>query len=393
MLKTNRKGGAAIVAVLIMIIIVAVGCALMVVTGRNTIRPNENVTAVMPEGYDTEPAEPEKEPTPEETVEVEIPEVKPSMLPAISDQYETINLKDATFSTAVLLDCETNEIIAGLKYDKKIYPASLTKLMTLLVAAENITDLKAKYKFTDSDIDPLIDENASRAGFAAGDEVTMEDLMYAAILPSGADGTLGLAKAIAGSEEEFVKMMNAKVAELGLMDTNFVNASGLHDKNHYSSAQDIAVITKACLDNEICRKVLCAEEYTTSATEEFEDGIDLESIFHSRFGGYFIDADQNGEEDAVVKGGKTGFTDEAMFTLSTVVEYNGKEYICVTTKSESDTAATEDTILVYENYLPGAVGTPQTSDSSSQDESGDSVIDLGGSSSSSADDSSSSQAA
>ena len=146
MLKTNRKGGAAIVAVLIMIIIVAVGCALMVVTGRNTIRPNENVTAVMPEGYDTEPAEPEKEPTPEETVEVEIPEVKPSMLPAISDQYETINLKDATFSTAVLLDCETNEIIAGLKYDKKIYPASLTKLMTLLVAAENIQVHEGRYE-------------------------------------------------------------------------------------------------------------------------------------------------------------------------------------------------------------------------------------------------------
>lgn len=391
MLKTNRKGGAAVVAVLIMIIILAVGCALMVVTGRKTIKPNDNVTNIMPEGYGTEPTEPDKEPTPEEVVEVEVPEVKPSMLPSISDQYETINLKDATFSTAVLLDSSTNEIVAGLKYDKKIYPASLTKLMTLLVAAEHVTDMNAKYKFTDSDIDPLIDENASRAGYVAGDEATMEDLMYAAILPSGADGTLGLAKAIAGSEEAFVQMMNDKVAELGLMDTHFVNASGLHDKNHYSSAQDIAVITKACMDNEICRKVLCAEEFTTHPTDEFEDGIELESIFHSRFGGYYIDADQNGEEDARVMGGKTGFTDEAMFTLSTVVDYNGKEYICVTTKSESDTAATEDTILVYENYLPGAVGTPVTSDSS-KDENGDSIIELGGSSSSSADTDSSSQA-
>ena len=105
-----------------------------------------------------------------------------------------------------------------------------------------------------------------------------------------------------------------------------------------------------------------------------------------------LDADQNGEEDAKVMGGKTGFTDEAMFTLSTVADYNGKEYICVTTKSESDTAATEDTILVYENYLPGAVGTPVTSDSS-KDENGDSIVDLGGSSSSSsADTDSSSQA-
>ncbi|MBQ8965524.1 serine hydrolase [Ruminococcus sp.] len=371
MRNSNRKGGAAIVAVLVMIIIVAVGCAVMVVSGRKTISPNTSVTAPIPSDYSLEEQVPE-ETTPEEEVIEVLPEVKPSQLPAISESYQTINLKDATCNTAVLLDAESNEIIAGLQYDKKIYPASLTKLMTLLVAVEHIDDMQAKYKFTDKDIDPLIDENASRAGFVAGDEVTMEDLLYAAILPSGADGTLGLANAIAGSEKDFVKMMNDKVAELGLTDTNFVNASGLHDKQHYTTAQDVAVITRACMQNETCRKVLCADKWTTKPTKEFEDGIELDSIFHSRFGGYFIDADQNGEEDAKLLGGKTGFTDEAMFTLSTVVDYNGKEYICVTTKSEGDLIATEDSIMIFENYLPGAVGTPVTDDDdSSESESSD----------------------
>lgn len=357
MKNSNRKGGAAIVAVLVMIIIVAVGCALMVVTGRKTIKRNESVVAPMPEGYDTETVSVETTPEEDET-EVVIPEVKPSMIPAISSDYETLNLRDSTFSTAVLLDCDTNEIVAGLKYDKKIYPASLTKLVTLLVAAENIEDMQAKYKFTDNDIDPLIEENASRAGFAAGDEVTMEDLLYAAILPSGADGTLGLANAIAGSEDEFVKMMNDKVSELGLTDTNFVNASGLHNKQHYTTAQDMAVVTRACMQNDICRKVLSSPEWTTKPTIEEEEGIELESIFHSRLNGYFIDVDQDGEEDAKFIGGKTGFTDEAGYCLASVIEFNGKEYVVVTIKSQEALGATEDTILICENYLPGAVGTP-----------------------------------
>lgn len=370
MKNSNRKGGAAVVALLVMIIIIAVSCALMVVTGRKTIKPNESVSAPAPE-EDTLTTE--EETNIEEELAALIEEPKPSLIPNKAEKYETVNLKDITCQTGILLDCETNEILAGVKYDKKIYPASLTKLMTLLVAVENIDDMQAKYKFTKKDIEPLQEENASCAGFVAGDEVTMEDLLYAAILPSGADGTLGLANAIAGSEKAFVKLMNDKVADLGLTDTNFANASGLHHKQHYTTAQDIAVITKACMDNETCRKVLCTKTWTTKPTKEFEDGIELDSIFHSRFDGYFIDADQDGGSDAKILGGKTGFTDEAGYTLATVVEYKGKEYISVTTKSDTYFESVEDSILIFENYLPGAVGTPddrkekQDEDSSSDE--------------------------
>lgn len=366
MKNSNRKGGAAIVAVLIVIMLVAIGSAVMVVTGRKSIQASKEIQAPMPDGYDN--SEIEVNSTPDSSSEASsiiIPETKPSVLPQISDNYEVISLKDLTCTSAVLLDAETNEIVAGLKYDKKIYPASLTKLLTLLVAAENIDDLdNTTYKFTSDDIDPLIEENASRAGFEADEEVTAKDLLYASILVSGADGTLGLSKCAADSEEDFVKLMNDKITELGLTDTQFKNVSGLHEKEHYSTVQDLAAITKACLDNDICREVLLSKSYTTSKTKQHEDGITLNSIFHQRYDGYWIDVDGDDDADAEVLGGKTGFTDEAMFTLSSVIKYDGKEYICVTAHSDGELTSVEDTIAILEHYLPGST---KTADSGSDD--------------------------
>lgn len=370
MRRSNRKGGAAIVAVLIVIMLVAVGSAAMVVTGRKSIQVSKNVEAPPVPGYDESSSVEESSSAADISSSVaEIPETKPSVLPQIADTYKTIDLKDLSAKSAVLINADTNEIIAGYKYDKQIYPASLTKLLTLLVAAENIEDMDATYKFTSDDIDPLIEENASRAGFEADEEVTMKDLLYASILVSGADGTLGLAKGVAGSEENFVELMNLKLTELGLSSSHFVNASGLHDDDHYSTVQDIAAITKACLDNDTCREVLEASSYTTSKTKQHEDGIELSSIFHSRYGGYWIDTDGDGNGDADVLGGKTGFTDEALFTLSSVIEYNDTEYICVTAKSKDELVSVEDTIAILENYLPGAVGTESSSDDSSENSS------------------------
>lgn len=373
MRRSNRRGGAAVVAVLIVIMLVAVGSAVMVVTGRKSIQASKTVEAPPPPGYedDLSSSEAESSSVPDSSSIPDIPETKPSILPQIADNYKTIDLKDMTAKSAVLINADTNEIVAGYKYDKEIYPASLTKLLTLLVAAENIEDMDATYKFTSDDIDPLIEENASRAGFEADEEVTMKDLLYASILVSGADGTLGLANGVAGSEENFVELMNLKLTELGLSSSHFVNASGLHDEDHYSTVQDIAAITKACLDNDICREVLETSSYTTSKTKQHEDGIELSSIFHSRYGGYWIDTDGDGEGDADVLGGKTGFTDEALFTLSSVIEYEGTEYICVTAKSKEELVSVEDTIAILENYLPGAAGTDSSTDDSDSSHSDD----------------------
>lgn len=363
MKRTNKKGGAAIVAVLIVIMLVAVGSAALVVTGRYTIQASKVADAVVK--VNSKPEESSSEEVSEVDDLSSVVEEPVSNYPVKSANYQDINIKGMTANSAILVDADTNEIVAGYNYEKKVYPASLTKMLTLLVAAENIQDMDATYKFTSDDIDPLIEDNASRAGFEAGETVTMKDLLYSAILVSGADGTTGLANAVAGSEEKFVELMNAKIQELGLTGTKFVNASGLHNKNHYSTAQDIAVITKAAMDNETCSEVLTATKYTTSKTKQHKDGIELTSIVAQRIEGYYVDCDGDGEADdgISIEGGKTGFTDEAKYTLSTILDDNGHTYICVTTKSKDELKAVEDQIAIYEKYLGGKASDNKDKDS------------------------------
>lgn len=363
MKRTNKKGGAAIVAVLIVIMLVAVGSAALVVTGRYTIQASKVADAVVK--VNSKPEESSSEEVSEVDDLSSVVEEPVSNYPVKSANYQDINIKGMTANSAILVDADTNEIVAGYNYEKKVYPASLTKMLTLLVAAENIQDMDATYKFTSDDIDPLIEDNASRAGFEAGETVTMKDLLYSAILVSGADGTTGLANAVAGSEEKFVELMNAKIQELGLTGTKFVNASGLHNKNHYSTAQDIAVITKSAMDNETCREVLTATKYTTSKTKQHKDGIELTSIVAQRIEGYYVDCDGDGEADdgISIEGGKTGFTDEAKYTLSTILDDNGHKYICVTTKSKDELKAVEDQIAIYEKYLGGKASDNKDKDS------------------------------
>lgn len=357
-LNKNEKGGAAVIAVLMIIMIVAISSAILVVTRRDSINQADYVPAIADESsqeeseaeslVDSQP-EPEPEPEPETLM----------TYPAQASDYEEIDLDILTTDNGILVNADNNTILAGSNYDERIYPASLTKVMSLIVAVENIEDFEATYQFTADDIDPLVEANAARAGFEAGETVTYNDLLYASILVSGADGTVGLANAVAGSEEEFVNLMNAKAAELGLTGTNFVNSSGLHDDNHYSTCQDIAVIMEYALQNERCAEILTASEYTTSQTEQHEDGISLTSVVASRFTGYYI------EGGGDLLGGKTGFTDESGYSLASIAQRDGVTYVCVTVNSEDEWKAVEDNIAIYEAYLPPEGEAPDASDEDS----------------------------
>src|SRR5699024_6501471 len=128
--------------------------------------------------------------------------------------------------------------------DEKIYPASLTKIMTAIVAIENLPDLDEQIYLSEDMFEKLYSENASMAGFLPNEKVAAIDLIYGALLPSGAESCIGLADAIAGSEKSFVKLMNEKAEELGMNDTHFTNSTGLHDRNHYTTVNDIAKLLK-----------------------------------------------------------------------------------------------------------------------------------------------------
>jgi len=210
----------------------------------------------------------------------------------------------------ILIDIESNTVLQSKGGDRKIYPASMTKIMTLIVAAESVEDLDETFTMTAEITDPLYLANASVAGFLVGEEVTMRDLIYGLILPSGGDGALGLAYHIAGSEEAFAELMNDKAKELGLKNTHFTNCTGLHDADHYSTCHEIALILEYAIKDDFMREVLSTYQYTTRSTPEHPEGILLTSTLLSRMNG-----DESGT--VFVQGGKTGYTTEAKNCLAT----------------------------------------------------------------------------
>ncbi|HRR76501.1 MAG TPA: serine hydrolase [Ruminococcus sp.] len=254
--------------------------------------------------------------------------------------------KDYDAKTAVLICTDNNEIIADRNSTKKIYPASLTKVMTLVVAVENISDLSEKVTITYEMVEPMIELDASRAGFIPGETPTLEDVLYGMILMSGADASLAVADHVAGSEEAFVRLMNDKAKEMGLKDTHFTNTVGLHDEEHYSTAADMAVILEYAVRNDTCRKVLSAYEYKVAPTEQNPDGLTFESTIFSRMYGDEMPG-------VVVKGGKTGYTDEAGNCIESFAVIEGKTYILVLCGGTTNWNNIYNTLSAYSEYCAG----------------------------------------
>ena len=235
-----------------------------------------------------DPAEPSEEPpakTPEDTPDEAPPAGQP--LPEDEKTYAPAALTDSTRTLdlelyseyALLVDLESNTVLAQKNADQRIFPASMTKVMTILTAAEHIENWDETFTMTQSIIDPLFLADASMAGFVHGEAVSMMDLLYGAVLPSGAEATEALAITVAGSEAAFAELMNEKAQELGLQDTHFVDASGLHDENHYTTLCDMAIIMQAALDNPRCREVLTSVHHTSSPTEQNPDGVAMTNKF------------------------------------------------------------------------------------------------------------------
>lgn len=247
---------------------------------------------------------------------------------------------------AALLDVDNHKIIAGKQADSKIYPASMTKVMTLIVVTDNLDKLPQTYTFGFEMLNRLYREEASVAGFLEGETVDVEDLLYGLVLPSGADAAEALAIMTAGSNEEFAKLMNDKCAELGLKYTHFANPTGLYDDEQYTTPSEMAMIMEYAMKDELRAKVLGTYQYKTKATEQHPDGIELTSTMYSRIYG-------NEAPGVIVKGGKTGFVNEAGSCLvSYAVTNKGHAYIFCTSGATYKWAPVYDEIYVYKNIIP-----------------------------------------
>ncbi len=290
----------------------------------------------------------------EPPLSVDTPPVSDAPQPDPLPAYPVADSQTASFADtvdakyAILWDVTEERVVAARGADTVVYPASVTKVMTLLVAVENITDFTDTFVMTYEILHPLYLANATIAGFMEGEEVNLEDLLYGTILPSGADACLALAEYVAGSEEAFVALMNQKAQELGLKNTHFVNTSGLHDKEHYTTAADMAVVLQAAMANVHCRQVLSTYQYTTAVTEEHPEGILLTSTMFSRMYG-------DEPEGALVIAGKTGYTTQAGHTMASYAQgEDGHDYIFVSMKGSNRWKATFDAINVYTAFCPEA---------------------------------------
>ena len=240
--------------------------------------------------------------------------------------------------------------------DTKIYPASMTKVMTLLVACENVTDIEKKLTVTKEIADFAAANDGSGAGLKVGDSYTVEDLLYLIIYKSDTIASILIAEEIAGSEAAFVEMMNAKVAQLGLTGTHFSNCTGLHDVNNYSTCKDIASIMVYALDNEMAYK--CLTEYKGRPMVVGETDCTFYSAWYSGNPGYnsLGFKDNPKLSSTTIIAGKTGYVDEAGFTFVTVSQdKSGQRYVNVTIgkpKGEGYTATKfmTDVKAIYNTY-------------------------------------------
>lgn len=254
----------------------------------------------------------------------------------------------------VLIDVESQEILAAKDCQVRMNPASMTKVLTVLTAAEALGLTEGTEEVLDDTFTMIAEitdycylNNCSVAGFSVGEVIPVRDLFYGVVLPSGADAAVGLAIYTAGSHEAFVGLMNEKLEQLGLADsTHIANCVGLYDEDHYSTAYDIAVILKEAADNPFCREILSAHTYSTSLTEKHPEGLFLSNRFLCKI----EELDTHGE----VLCGKTGYVDESgNCAASLSVDKNGREYLCVIAGADSREQCILDHCMLYVKYLPG----------------------------------------
>lgn len=230
--------------------------------------------------------------------------------------------------SAIVMDAATGTILYNKDMDMRNYPASITKIMTALVALEHASlDEVVTYSYYATH---SIEAGSSSIGTTEGEELTVEQSLYALLLSSANECGNGLAEHISGSIDGFVDLMNEKAAELGCTNTHFANPHGLHDENHYTSAHDMALIMQAALQNEDFVRISGTAKYNMPPTNK-----DTEITYMTNH--HYMIAPYNGVTkylDDTVIAGKTGYTSDALNTLVTAAERNGMTLIVVTMRTQ-----------------------------------------------------------
>ncbi len=224
---------------------------------------------------------------------------------------------------AILVDLKSGKVLYNKNENDKMYPASITKIMTAILTLESGIDFGETVIATKEAIEPITNKH-SHMGILIGEELTIENLIYGMMVYSANDAANVLAVRVGGSLEGFVNMMNAKALELGAVNTHFANAHGFHDDNHYTTAYDISLIARYAMQNEIFREIVKTDMYTMEATNKYNETRYLSSTNHlisrRRQANYYY---------SKAIGIKTGFTDESGYCLASAAVSGDTELLSV----------------------------------------------------------------
>ncbi len=227
------------------------------------------------------------------------------------------------------LDDDSYPVVAEKNPDKRLYPASLTKIVTAMVVINNVKDFSAKTKMSQSAFDATLGTGAQVAGISVGEELTIDMLLYLTMVHSACDACQVLAEYVSGSTEAFVAEMNKWVKSLGCNDTNFVNPDGLHDKNHYTTARDMARITLAALKSPDFVKYATATQVEYGGYTLGHTNLMLQPGYVTYYYEY-------------AQGIKTGSTEEAEYCVITKASKDGYNYLAVVMKSPQQKIKNQD---------------------------------------------------
>lgn len=245
---------------------------------------------------------------------------------------------DVYADAAIVMEASTGLILYEKNIDHAYYPASITKIMTALLAIEN-SSLGEVVTFSKNAIYD-VDLNSSRIGIDVGEQLTMQQCLYAILLESANEVTYAIAEHIAGSVEAFSDMMNNKAKELGCTNTHFVNPHGLPDDDHYTTAHDMALITREAMKSETFRKVFATRTYQIPPTN-----IQSETRYLRNHHKFVLRQDFL-YNDCI--GGKTGYTSKAKYTLVSVAKRGDLELICVIMHDDSNEHQYTDTAKLFD---------------------------------------------
>ena len=243
-------------------------------------------------------------------------------------------------TAAILIEADSGEVIFEKNADQRMYPASTTKILTVWLALTN-GDPEQKYTVSENAVNLAADESSAK--LAAGEQLRLIDLCYAAMLPSGNDAATAIAEGLAGNVWNFTAMMNQAAYSLGCTGTQFVNANGLHDENHFTTARDMAILTRVAMQNETFRQIVLASEYT----------LPKDNIYRARTiknGNHFVAKTEGRERRyyAYSTGVKTGTTSAAGNCLVASASKDGVNLISVVFGSASDESRYTDTIRLMD---------------------------------------------